>query len=295
MIHALTIDVEDYWSVFYRDRLGRPECRPTEAVVRNTETLLALFAAHDVQATFFILGEVAEAFPSLIRKISAAGHELGVHGFHHRQIFKLTPESLRAELSDARNRIEDAAGEPAPGHRAPAFSIRPDTQWGLQVIAELGFRYDSSISPARTSRYGWQNFPLDIHEMTLPDGQRLIEAPMSAVRIFGRWAPVCGGGYLRHFPYAYTRWAMRRIARTHPAIVYLHPYEIELDPAPADISAAIPAAPKDVRRFHKYQLRNRQTVTKKMQYLLKEFSFAPLGKIICTALHSQASRPTSIA
>ena len=129
MIHALTIDVEDYHSVTARD-WQKGDCRPTRVVVENTQRLLACLADHGVRATFFVLGEVAETFPELVREIAGAGHELGVHGFHHRQVFKLSPEGFRREVEPAKKLIEDITGAAVEGHRAPAFSIMPQTELG---------------------------------------------------------------------------------------------------------------------------------------------------------------------
>ena len=279
MIHAMTIDVEDYHSVFGRDWLER-DGPPTEAVVRNTRRMLGWLAGRDVRCTCFVLGEVAEAFPGLIREIAAGGHELGVHGYYHRQVFKLNPESFRREVADAKALIEDIAGSPVSGHRAPAFSIMPETSWALDVLAEVGFEYDSSIYPISGSRYGWPGFPLDIHEMQLEGGGRIIEAPLSTVSILGRRFPSCGGGYLRHFPGFVTQYAIGCVARNRPAIVYLHPYEIETDCPPIDTSHLPSDRQSLVIQFHNRQLRNRETVQAKVLRLLDEFSFAPLAEII---------------
>lgn len=279
MIHAMTIDVEDYYNVIARDRLG-DDAPPTEAVVVCTKQVLGLLGDHDVMATFFVLGEVAERFPELIREIAGAGHELGVHGYRHRQVFKLSREQFAREISDTRKLLEDISGIAVHGHRAPAFSIRPDTRWALEVVAESGFSYDGSIFPISGRRYGWPGFRTDIHEMTLPGGAKLIEAPASAVRVMGKMLPACGGGYLRHFPYWFTRWAMRRIGRLRPAIVYTHPYEMDTSPAPEGFVQALAKADRATQRFHKVQLRNRDTVRGKLDALLKEFEFAPLGEVI---------------
>lgn len=278
-IHALTIDVEDYHNVIARDWLGR-DGPPTEAVVRNTERLLQHFADHGVRATMFVLGEVAETFPELVRRMAGAEHEIGVHGYYHRQVFKLTPESFRAEVEPARKRLQDLTGQPVAGHRAPAFSIMPTTQWALEVLADVGFEYDSSIFPIRGRRYGWPGFRPDIHRMSLPSGRTIIEAPLSTVTVLGRAMPVCGGGYLRHFPGAVTTWAMRRVGQVRPAILYTHPYEIELPLPPLDTRHLAPAAARRTRLFHWLQRHNRQTVERKIVALLKRFSFAPLGEVI---------------
>jgi polysaccharide deacetylase family protein (PEP-CTERM system associated) len=279
MINALTVDVEDYHCIVARDWLGR-DAKPTGAVVENTVRLLDLFARYQVRATFFILGEVAEAFPQLVRDIAAGGHELGVHGYYHRQIFKLTPAQFREEVSAAKALIERLSGTPVEGHRAPAFSIMPQTAWAFDALAEVGFRYDSSISPIRGRRYGWPDFPLEIHTMNLAGGRELIEAPLSTVSLFGRRVPACGGGYLRHFPAFYTDWAFGRIQRSRPVILYLHPYELESDCSPLDTSGLEAFAARRARRFHALQLRNRKSVKGKITRLLARHRFSPLREVI---------------
>lgn len=284
MIHALTIDVEDYHSVGARDWLGR-QIPPTRAVADNTRRILAWLSDRRVQGTFFVLGEVAQAFPDLIREMAVGGHEVGIHGFYHRQLFKLDRASFRREVGDAKAIVEDILGRPVEGHRAPAFSIMPSTAWGLEVLADLGFRYDSSIFPIKGRRYGWPGFPLDIHEMSLPGGRTIIEAPMSVVAFLGLRLPACGGGYLRHFPAAYTHWALRRVGRLRPAIVYLHPYEIETTcPAHVDTGSLGAREARRVRRQHAMQLRNRASVETKLLDMLARYPFAPLADVIASRL-----------
>ena len=279
MINALSIDVEDYHNIVARDWIGR-EGPPTRAVVENTARLLELLGRFNVRGTFFILGEVAEAFPQLVRDIASAGHEVGVHGFYHHQVFKLTPAEFRDEVTRAKAVLEAITGAPVEGHRAPAFSIRPETRWALDVLAETGFRYDSSIYPIRGRRYGWPGFPLHIHTVELKDGRRIVEAPLSTVSILGKRLPACGGGYLRHFPTFVTVWAFRRIRRCRPVILYLHPYEIELDAPWPDMTGLDEPAVRRLQRFHKLQLRNRATVEGKIVRLLTLFPFAPLRDVI---------------
>lgn len=279
MPNALTIDVEDYHSIVSRDWCGE-DMLPTRKVVENTRRLLDRFAERGVLGTFFILGEVAQAYPDLIRQIAAPGHELGVHGFYHRQVFKLDPASFRKEVADAKAIIEDISGQKVLGHRAPAFSIMPQTEWALEVLADAGFRYDSSIFPIKGRRYGWPGFRTDIHEITLPGGKRIIEAPLSTVKMLGRQWPACGGGYIRHFPKFVSRWAMRRVQRERPAILYMHPYEIETDAGPVNTSGMPRRAARGLRRMHRLQLRNRASVEDKVVSLISQFEFAPLARII---------------
>ena len=173
MSNALSIDVEDYWSIFSRDWLHQ-DIEPTEAVVRNTKWFLETLADNNTKATFFILGEVAKKFPSLIREIAEDGHEIGVHGFSHKQIFKLTENQFRREVADCRKLLVDISSGPVRGHRAAAFSIMPQTKWALEVLSQEGFEYDSSVYPIGSGRYGWPGFSKDICKVDLPSGRSII-------------------------------------------------------------------------------------------------------------------------
>jgi len=292
MINAFTIDVEDYYCLVRRHRLGC-ETPPSEAVDRCTRQLMDLLDRFRTKGTFFFLGEVARAYPQLVRDVAAGGHELGVHGFRHVPVYTLSPEQFRREIVDAKRCLEDLSGAPVVGHRAPAFSFRADTLWAFDVLLDEGFLYDSSVHPAAGVRYGWPGFLEDIHEMTLPSGRKIVEAPMSVVHFLGRTLPACGGGWLRHFPYGYTRWAMRRISKRRPVIVYVHPHEIDTEPAPEYFRRELAQAARAHKRHHRIQTRNRRTVMGKLEKLLGSYPFAPLRDVIGRALGRPLS--TSVA
>jgi polysaccharide deacetylase family protein (PEP-CTERM system associated) len=279
LLNALTIDTEDYWSIFSRDWLSI-EAEPSNAVVRNTEWFLETLARHNVKATFFILGEVAKKFPPLIKKIAKDGHEVGVHGFSHKQIFKLTEEEFRREIADCKKLLEDITSSCVLGHRAPAFSIMPQTKWALEILAQEGFKYDSSIYPVSGKRYGWPGFSKDICRIDLPSGRSIIEVPMSTVTVLGKTLPIAGGGYIRHFPYAITKLAIKHIQKKRPAIVYMHPYEIDTETGTFATEHLSPKERNKAINLHKMQLRNRHTVVKKLFKLLSDFEFTTIGEVI---------------
>jgi polysaccharide deacetylase family protein (PEP-CTERM system associated) len=245
--------------------------------------LLGLLAKHNSQATFFVLGEVAERFPQLVKDIAMAGHEIGVHGYRHSRVFELTPDAFRQEVSAARRLLQDISGQMVRGHRAPAFSITPDTAWALDVLVEAGFSYDSSIVPFKGRRYGWPDYPLGIHRHELGNGRGLIEAPLAVIKTMGISLPVGGGGYMRHFPYALNHWALSRITQNRPFIAYMHPYEIEAD------SEGYPETHRRLlagraRNWHRLQLRNRATVYRKYDQLLGNWTVTRLWDLICRVL-----------
>ncbi len=230
---ALSVDIEDYYQVeAFADQVPRSEWpRFPSRVVRNTERVLELLAKHRARATFFVVGWIAEREPSLVREIAAAGHEVACHGYAHERVTAMTREQFRADLRRARQTIEDAAGACVVGYRAPTFSIRRQNLWALEVLADEGFVYDSSIFPIHHDLYGFPEFPRFPQKLSFPSGKTLVEIPPSTVRFLGMNLPCAGGGSLRLFPMGYTRWAIRRIHRRdgQPVIVYFHPWE--LDPA----------------------------------------------------------------
>jgi len=286
MINALTIDVEDYWSIFFRDWLNMP-AEPSDAVVKNTEWFLETLSNYNVKATFFMLGEVAEKFPSLVRRIADCGHEIASHGSSHKQIFKLTEEEFRREIVGCKKRLEDIVSKVVLGYRAPAFSITPQTKWALDILADVGFEYDSSVFPISGRRYGWPGFSKGICKLQLASGEEIIEVPISTVNVFGRSLPAAGGGYIRHFPYIVTKLAIRHIQKTRPAIVYMHPYEIDMALKELTFNHLSLCNKMRSFKFHFLQLRNRKTMVRKIGMLLSEFKFAPLRDVIKTAIKTE--------
>lgn len=279
MYSALTIDVEDGVNILMRDLFGK-EMAPTGRVLDNMEVLLDLFSKYEVRATMFILGEIAAAYPSLLKKIASRGHELGVHGYHHDQIFKLTPDKAREDIARAKALIEEVSGQEVHGFRAPAFSIYKETSWALDIIAELGFRYDSSIVPASANRYGWPGFKQEIHRMKLPGGGSLIEVPLSVSPFLGRSIPACGGGYLRYFPYAMTRRAFLKIQKERPVIVYMHPYELDTGKYPDFFYKAKASLDLKQRIPLSFYRLNKGTVKRKLENLIREFPFKSMNELL---------------
>ena len=124
-----------------------------------TEYLLAILREHGVRATFFVLGYVADQYPTLIERVAAEGHEIGVHGYFHRFVSRLTPELFAEELERSVQAVERITGEKPLGHRAPYFSINASTPWAFDVLEAHGFRYDSSVFPMRSLLYGYPDAP----------------------------------------------------------------------------------------------------------------------------------------
>lgn len=233
MKNILTIDVEEWFVVEVLRSKFSVEDWPslTSRVVQNTRSILALLQQKNVHATFFILGWCAERQPDLIREIAAEGHEIGCHSFHHYRVDSLTPEKFREDTKRAIDAITEACGVRPLGYRAPSWSINSSTPWAFEILAELGFQYDSSLFPIKHDIYGAPDAPRYLFRMNLPGGRSLLEIPASTVRKFGKNFPVTGGGYLRHSPYWFSKSMVASLNKEGlPAMVYLHPWEIDPEP-----------------------------------------------------------------
>lgn len=278
MLNALSIDLED-WYQGLTSTSQRVADWPTyeSRVVDSTHYLLELLDQYGTRGTFFVLGYVADQFPALIREVAEAGHEIGVHGYFHRQVWRLTPEAFREDVIRGRRAVEGASARHVIGYRAPMFSINGSSLWALNVLAALGFRYDSSVFATRNMLYGYPGAPRFPY-YPLED-QGFIEFPLATVRILGKNWPVAGGFYLRALPYAAFRWGLQRInAEGQPAIVYLHPWDL-------DVGQPYPH-PTLRERFTHYH--NLGTTERKLARLLREFRFGPLVELLDDGLRIEA-------
>jgi len=273
MLNAITFDIEDYFQVeALRPHVGFEEWESHELrVEQNVHKLLDMLNEHSVKSTFFVLGWIAERERGIIQEIQQLGHEIACHGYAHRMICEQTPEEFREDIRKAKTILEDITGEEVSGYRAPTFSITDKTLWALEILAEEGFRYDSSIFPVRHDRYGIPDWNRHIETVALDNGHSIIEVPPITARVLGLNLPVAGGGYFRLAPLWISSWAVRRMnSEGHPAVIYLHPWE--LDPG----QPRLPIPP--LQRFRHYV--NLATTEKKLGRLLASSSFTRLRDIL---------------
>ena len=229
--NALTIDVEEYFhpAEVQLSRSVEEWSSLPSRVEEQTDRILDLLERHSVSATFFILGWVAARTPGVVRKIVRAGHEVGCHSFWHRLVYTLSPEEFRRDTVQAVAAIEDAGGVSPRLYRAPSYSITGRSLWALEILAECGFRYDSSIVPIVHDRYGIPGFSRHPQIIETPAGP-IVEIPVATTELVkGVILPVGGGAYMRLFPYRYTAAGIRRINRVEekPVCIYFHPWEID--------------------------------------------------------------------
>lgn len=270
MINSLTVDLEDWYQGLTStarqvDRWGEYEDR----VVAATERLLKIFDQAGAKATFFVLGYVAKQFPELIHSVVDAGHEIGLHGYHHNRVDRLSPGEFRADLVRGKGAVKHAVGTSPVGFRAPMFSINKKSLWALEILYEEGFLYDSSVFPTRNMLYGYPDAPRKPYQPL--NGKGFIEVPISTVKLCGLKLPVSGGFYLRLLPYSFIKRGIKRVNQEGlPAIVYLHPWDMDPDQ---------PIIKPTIReRFTHYH--NLHTTEGKLKRLLEDFKFSPMIDLV---------------
>jgi polysaccharide deacetylase family protein (PEP-CTERM system associated) len=231
IVNAMSVDIEEYFQVGAFERtIARDDWDGLASrVERNTQTVLDLYAEAGVKGTFFTLGWVAERHPGLIRRIVGEGHELASHGYAHDRVHMMAPEVFREDLRRAKAILEDTGGVRIQGYRAPSFSIGKANAWALEVLADEGYAYSSSVAPFGTDHYGWPGFPRFAHRPV--PGSDLVEVPVTTVRAGGRTLAAGGGGFFRLLPYHFSRWAIAKVNQVErrPAVFYFHPWEVDPD------------------------------------------------------------------
>lgn len=285
-VNALTIDVEDYFQVAaLAEAVNLDDWHSMEyRVEANTHRLLELLDRHSTRATFFTLGWVAERSPQLVRDIQKAGHEVASHGYSHQLIYNQTPEVFREETRRSKQILEDITGEPITGYRAASYSITSQSRWALDILAEEGFVWDSSIFPVHHDRYGMPGSPRWPHRLTTDKGYKLAEFPLSTLKFPGYTLPIAGGGYFRLFPYWFSRWGLGSINRQgQPFVFYLHPWEV--DPGQPRLNV------KWFSRFRHYN--NLDVCEQRLDQLLGHFRFSAMGDVLRSQQLLESEQPAT--
>lgn len=280
---AMTVDVEDYFHVAAFKNVISPDDwdRWPARVETNTRCLLELFEARGIKATFFVLGWVAERFPGLVREIDDLGHEIASHGYSHQLIFEQSREVFRNETAKSKSILEDITGKPVYGYRAASYSVTRDSLWALDILADLGFTWDSSIFPVHHDTYGMVGTPEEPYHLVTPSGASLTEFPLTTARLFGFPVPAAGGGYFRQYPYTVSRWLLSLASRggQRPVIFYLHPWEVDSGQPRIDGASW-------KSRFRHYT--NLSRCLPRLESLTRDFSFTTVEQVLANASIAQS-------
>jgi polysaccharide deacetylase family protein (PEP-CTERM system associated) len=273
MINALSIDLEFWYSgVPYSDYLSdEAEEQIEEAVI----PLLNLLNKYNTYATFFVLGIVAEKFPSLIKMIYEYGHEISSHSYSHKRLCLSNERLFENEIKKSIELLKSITGKKPIGFRAPSFSIDNSTRWAFEILKKYGFKYDSSIFPIKTRLYGVPDAPLEPYAPSMEDitkidkSGEIVEFPLSVIKVIKN-IPISGGYYFRILPFWFLKTAITKINRERPVVIYIHPWETY--PETPRLNLPFP------QNFIAYY--GIRSSLKKFEKLLQTFYFSPIRQVL---------------
>ena len=271
MKNALTVDLEEWFTVYNLAKVYPLESwdKQIARIEASTRTLLDLFDRYQVQATFFVLGWIADTYPQLIAEIAHRGHEIASHGYQHRLVKNLSQEEFREDLLRATESIQKACDTEVIGFRAPSFSVDLKSEWIFDTLKECGFLYDSSLFPV-AFHPEYSNSDVPLYPFTHKNGLR--EFPMTSIQIAGINIPCSGGGYFRLLPYSWFKFGFAQRGRENmPAVFYLHPWEI--DPGQPRVTGLSP-----LKKFRHYT--NLDKTESRLEKLFKDFAFTSMRKVL---------------
>lgn len=234
-----------------------------------------LLNRHNLKATFFVVGELAEKHPEIVENIRENGHEIAFHGYCHEPLWNLNSDMLRNEIV----RFNSLIKEKCIGFRAPSFSLSNRTKWALRVLETSGYEYDSSVFPTKTPLYGVWGAPMAPYKPSYEnvaeedENAKLWEFPLLILRLKGVRVPVAGGFYMRFFSVNLIAKAIKKLnERGSPAVIFFHNWELD------------PETPRLRLGLYKYFVtyHKLKETAKKLEYLLSRFEFVGIRDYIET-------------
>lgn len=217
-VHTLSVDVEDWFQVFYAKQVvPKAKWSDRQSVISAMlDAILLMFHERNIKATFFFVGWLADHHPEVVKRVHREGHEIASHSYWHREIHELSCEEFAQDARQAKQALEDCVGEKIMGYRAPGYSIGSKQLWALDELAVAGYKYDSSLLDGA-------NEPYEVRP-------GLLEFSPNSVTIGARRFPVNGGAFFRLVPYAFYRVYVRRLQRRkHQLNFYIHSWELFTD------------------------------------------------------------------
>lgn len=210
---TFSLDLEDH----------RPDESAELRFPQVTRDVLDFLDERNIVGTFFVVGQVAEGQPDLVRTVAERGHEVALHAYRHVPLTDLEPETFRVETARGKAVLEELAGSEVVGFRAPTYSLTAESAWAVEILGDLGFTYSSSVLPAANPLFGFPGAPT--HPFRYPNG--LAELPAPLLGLGAARMPYLGGTYLRLLPWPLVD-AARRIGDAGPVPwTYCHPYDFD--------------------------------------------------------------------
>jgi len=273
IVNAFCVDLEEWFHICgistpYDDPSTWNDA-PTH-VVKDTEAIMKLLDEVGAKATFLTVGWIAERYPSLIKRLSDEGHEIGCHGYYHRLLYTMTPREFSEDLSRSLDVLRQISDQPVSVFRAPGFSMKRKCFWAHSILVKCGIQIDISVVPAVRDHGGIDGFTRDPFLLHTDSGQIKV-FPVSVLKVVNKTIPFSGGGYLRLFPSAVTRYGFRQNHQQgRPCMVYIHPREIN----PKQPRLKLP-----LKKYFKYYVGIDSTM-EKLRSLLRRYRFTTVSETL---------------
>ncbi len=212
--HILTVDVED--NCTFEELKDKNDWLKYEGqVVDNTLRILFILEQFKTNATFFIVGLVAERHPEIVKYVLDRGHEVASHSFFHKPLYKMGWDEIEYDIKKSQELLSALIGKPVYGYRAMGFSIPDNKEFFYSLLRDYGYRYDSSCKIGKCS-------------IEVADGFYKIYP--SVLNFFNMRICFSGGSYLRLWPMFMIKRGFRKyFYKKEPVVVYIHPWEFNKD------------------------------------------------------------------
>lgn len=263
-MNILTFDIEDWFHINDSTWTPHEKWHTLESrVVKNTHTLLETLREHNITATFFVMGWIAEHFPQLLHQINADGHEIGYHSYYHQLPVNQSEDEFNEDLRKGLSLIESITGKKVKIYRAPNLSLNEQTTWMVPILIKNGIEISSSTKSFR--KINGQVVPNEPFIWKTESGE-LPEFPLNRWNIPGFPLVFTGSGYFRLYPF----WFIHYLYSRHPYNNgYFHPN---------DIDAKVPM-PKELGRMRNWMNTvGSATALQKMDHLFRVHKFISIEK-----------------
>ena len=213
---CLTFDIEERFHAHYPKIDVPHEWRHASTV----ELILDHLSENNKKATFFVVGEFAEKYPSIIKRMDSDGNDIGSHTYSHIRLDKNSKETIKQDIKRSKSVLEDIIGKPIYGFRTPSWLIRLRDKWFWEFLSDIGFIYDSSLCPFKTTLYGSFDNPISPFRLT----DKIIEIPPAVYKRGFFRLPYGGGFFFRLLPLPLTRFLLNTDLKNNTTpVLYFHP------------------------------------------------------------------------
>ena len=220
-----TMDVESFREISCLREKPRAEYDGFR-IEQAIDDYLDLLDRYNIKATLFALCSSLDYTREYLKRAVERGHEIALHGLTHDIPAQMDREELKRQLSEGKAMLEREFDTEVIGYRAPCFAVTDDV---LDVLYELGFKYDSSRLDIRMSYFraaaGFEGFDKVCDGILVKDGFYEI-SPCKVKTAFGTMN-ISGGGYVRLAPYSMVAGGIKRFLKTSDYYTfYCHPADI---------------------------------------------------------------------